>query len=100
MTTLDTITTPAGTSGLACEPWTPGEIYAVAANWSEASAPVYSYTSCGWHSTAYQVADYSHDPQAALEDEIRLALRASTAEDPDPAEVAAIVSDAVEIGPE
>jgi len=35
-----TLETPAGMSGLACEPWAEGEIYAVAANWSQASSPV------------------------------------------------------------
>ena len=32
---------PEGTSGLVIEPWCPGEVYGVAADWSQASAPVY-----------------------------------------------------------
>lgn len=66
MTTLETMTTPSGTTGLAVEPWGTGEIYAVAANWAQASAPVYSYGNGGWDVTGQQVADYRHRATAAL----------------------------------
>lgn len=42
------ITTPVGTYGLAVEPFGKGEIYAVAADWSQASSPVMVYGEDGW----------------------------------------------------
>ncbi|NBR63121.1 MAG: hypothetical protein EBT77_02215 [Verrucomicrobia bacterium] len=38
----------------------------VAADWPQASAPVYAYGDDGWTQTGRQVADYGHDPAAAL----------------------------------
>ncbi len=67
MTDIARITTPDGTSGLAVEPWARGEVYAIAANWAQAASPVLSYSIDGeWESTGHQVADYRHDPYAAL----------------------------------
>jgi hypothetical protein len=74
---MKTITTPAGTTGLAVEPWARGEVYAVAANWTQASAPVLTLGADGWTGTGRQVAEYGPDPYAALADELAKAMRAS-----------------------
>lgn len=66
MTTIKTLTTPTGTRGLACSPWSAQEIYAVAANWAQASAPIYYWGDGDWVPWKYQVADFCHDPEAAL----------------------------------
>ena len=42
-TTIKSIEVPAGMTGLAVEPWSKGEIYAVAADWSQAICAVLSY---------------------------------------------------------
>ena len=100
-TNIQTLTTPTGTYGLAVEPWSKGEIYAVAANWSQASAPVYFYERTGWEQRQYQVADFGHSPTAALATEIAEAIGVSEggpAPDTDSDEVQDIVSEAVEIG--
>jgi hypothetical protein len=70
-------TAPAGTSGLVVEPWEPGDTYGVAAVWSQASASVYAYGDDGWTQTGRQVADYGHDPYAALAGWLVDTLRAS-----------------------
>lgn len=90
------ISTPVGTYGLAVEPWTRGEIYAVAANWAEASSPVLTYGEDGWEYTGRQVADYRHSDLAALESIIREAIEAG-GDEPDDDEVADILADAAEI---
>jgi hypothetical protein len=100
--TLSSLTTPAGTSGLAVEPWAAGEIYAVAANWSQASAPVYCYGQTGWHldRAGRQVADFGHIARAALVDAIVDAIAVSEGIPSDEVgadEVDRIVSDAVDI---
>lgn len=74
MTPITSITAPAGMSGLVAEPWTPGEIYGVAANWSDAAATVYTYGDDGWQPSRCQVADFSHEPRSALAAELREAL--------------------------
>ena len=84
---------PAGTSGLAIEPWTPGETYGVAANWAEAAAPVYFRGDAGWESRQYQVADFQHRPEQALDCELRQALIASGGDED---EAAALLADATE----
>lgn len=78
---MKTIKTPAGMSGLAVEPWSKGEIYAVAANWSQASAPVMVYGEDGWTTDEHgrQVADFRHDARSALESVVREAMAASGA---------------------
>ena len=96
------VTCPAGTSGLAVEPWSKGEVYAVAANWAQASAPVYTYGMNGWglDRCGRQVADFRHSAKAALRDEITYAIATSEgipSADVDDDEVDGIVSDAVEI---
>ena len=65
-TTVDTIRTPAGTYGRAVAPWDETEVYAVAANWAEASSPVLSWGADAWEPTPWQVADCRHDPREAL----------------------------------
>jgi hypothetical protein len=72
------ISAPAGMTGLACEPWSRGEVYAVAANWAEASCPVRSYGDDGWGyiEGGLQVADFRHNARAALEDVIRRTIEA------------------------
>lgn len=99
-TSINDLTTPAGTSGLAVEPWSEGEIYAVAANWAQASAPVYAYGQDGWHQTGRQVADYQHRANAALRAVIIEAIAMSegiASADVDDDDVAAIMAEAVEI---
>lgn len=67
---------PAGTSGLVVEPWSIGEVYGVAANWGDASAPVYGWTGDDeWVLTGRQVADYCHEPLAALRAQIAETLQ-------------------------
>lgn len=62
---------PDGTTGLVVAPWDESEVYGVAANWSQASAPVYTYTRGQWgRDGGYQVADWRHLPAEALEAEI------------------------------
>jgi hypothetical protein len=63
------ISAPSGKSGLAVEPWTPGEVYAVAADWAQASSPIMVYGEDGWTWDEHgrQVADFRHDCRAALE---------------------------------
>lgn len=63
---MTTIRCPAGTYGLAAAPWSPTEVYAVAAAWGEASSPVLTWSGSKWVPTQYQVADFRHDPRAAL----------------------------------
>jgi hypothetical protein len=77
-------TAPSGTSGLAGTPWAADEVYAVAADWGQASAPVWSHNGDDWAQTMFQVADYSHSPRAALIAELREAVRAA-GDDPDEA---------------
>ena len=73
---MKTITCPEGTRGLAVEPWSKGEIYAVAANWSQAGSPVMVFGEDGWTSDEHgrQVADFRHNDRAALESVIREAI--------------------------
>jgi hypothetical protein len=71
MTTTKTIRCPAGTCGLAVAPWSPDEVYAVAANWAEASSPVLTWGEDRWIESGRQVADYRHEPAAALAAELR-----------------------------
>lgn len=78
---------PAGTSGLVVEPWSPGEVYGVAANWAQAAAPVYFYGAGTWESRQYQVADFRHRPADALECELRQSLLASGDDEDEAAEL-------------
>ena len=94
--TLDTLTTPDGTTALAVAPWSPDELYAVAADWAQASSPVYSYGAQGWDQTGRQVADYRHSAQRALAAILREAVEAG-GDDSDEAPIAGWVADAVEI---
>ena len=92
------IAAPQGMTGIACEPWTPGEIYAVAADWGQASCPVMVWGDGEWtqDECGRQVADFRHSPQSALRDLIYRSIRAG-GDDPDKDEVAGIVEDALEI---
>ena len=63
---IEDLRTPAGTTGLAVEPWR-DELFAVAANWQEASAPVYELIGDDeWRESRWQVADSAHCEIAAL----------------------------------
>ncbi len=68
-----TIKAPVGMTGLAVEPWSKGEVYAVAANWAQAACPVMVYGEDGWTNDecGRQVADFRHNDRAALETIIR-----------------------------
>jgi len=90
------ITPPVGTYGLAVEPWTPGEVYAVAADWAEAACSVLSYGEDGWQPTGRQVADFRHSARAALIEEIRQSMLAS-GDYPSAAILKDIVAESVEI---
>ncbi len=99
-TTIRSLTCPVGTSGLAVEPWARGEIYAVAANWADASSPVMTYGYTGWVPTGSQVADYGHRAYLVLRAEIVEAIATSVgipSDEVDDDEVDAIISDAVEL---
>ena len=101
MKTTINVRCPQGTYGLAVEPWSRGEIYAVAANWAQASATIYAYGKRGWHLTGRQVADYRHSPEAALRAEVIEAIASSEAipsEDVDDDEVDHIIRNASKIG--
>ena len=93
------ISAPAGMYGLAVEPWSKGEIYAVAADWAQASSPVYVYGEDGWVLQCHgmQVADIRHSPRAALKLEIREAIEQSGEEPDDSDDIEDILSDAIEI---
>jgi hypothetical protein len=99
------ITCPAGTSGLAVEPWSKGEIYAVAANWSQAASEVLSYSgkADGWSGTGRQVADYRHRAKDALRAIIVESIATSEgipSDDVDNDDVDGIIDAAVEISDE
>lgn len=97
---LKSVTTPAGTSGLAVAPWSASEVYAVAANWAQASAPVYFYGEDGWKPRQYQVADFQHRVADALRLQITEAICASegiASEDVGDDEVDGILANAVEV---
>jgi hypothetical protein len=78
---MKAIKCPAGTYGLAVAPWSADEIYAVAADWRQAAAPVMAYGPDGWYYTGRQVADYRHSPRAALAAELAEAISASNGDD-------------------
>jgi hypothetical protein len=71
MTNVKTIRCPAGTCGLAVAPWSPDEVYAVAADWGDASSPVRTWAEDRWIESGRQVADFRHEPEAALAAMIR-----------------------------
>lgn len=98
MTTIN-ITTPDGLRGIAVEPWGAGEIYAVAANWAQASGQVYHWggEACdGWVPTQWQVADFCHDDRAALRSMIVEAIEMG-GDEVDDDEVDGIIDDAVDL---
>lgn len=68
---------PEGTSGRVVAPWAQHEVYGVAADWGQASAPVYFYGKDGWQSRQYQVADFRHTAINALQLELEEAIIAS-----------------------
>ena len=95
---MKTIKAPAGKSGLVIEPWSKGEIYAVAANWAQASDPVLIYGERGWVNDTHgrQVADFRHSPEAALASYLAEAIRLSGGdEDEANDEAANLAADAV-----
>ena len=82
------MTAPRGMSGLYCEPWNSGDIYAVAADWGNASSPIRVYGEDGWTLDHHgrQVADFCHSPHAALVSILAENLRMTGTEDEDEAE--------------
>jgi len=86
---------PEGTSGLVIEPWSRGEVYGVAADWTQAASSVWCYGDGEWVRDAQgrQVADFRHRPIEALISELRQALIMG-GDDEDEAE--AIAADAIE----
>lgn len=90
------LTAPEGMSGLAVEPWAKGEIYAVAADWAQASCPVRVYGRGGWKYDGRQVADFRHRPLAALESVLIEAV-SDSGDDPDTVDIAAILATAEEL---
>jgi hypothetical protein len=98
MKTTKTLAAPLGMSGLYVEPWTKGEIYAVAANWAQAGSPVLVYGEDGWTHDEHgrQVADFRHRTRAALESIIREAIEMG-GDEPDDEEVSGILDNADEL---
>lgn len=102
-TTLTNLTAPKGMYGLAVEPWSKGEIYAVAANWAQASCPVLIWGNSAegeaWTNDEQgrQVADFRHNSAAALQSIIRAAIEMSGEDENIEEQVESIVSSAVEI---
>lgn len=80
-------TAPDGCTGMVCEPWTPGEVYGVAADWAQASCQVLVYGEDGWTGDEHgrQVADFRHNNRDALVAILAEALRMS-GDDEDEAE--------------
>lgn len=99
MTTIKTLTTPSGTTGMAVAPWSDKEIYAVAANWAEAASPILVYGEGGWShdDCGRQVADFRHNSRAALAEILREAIEAG-GDDPDDEEIEEMIGDAHHIG--
>jgi len=91
------LTAPEGMSGLAAAPWSPEEIYAVAADWSQASCSVYYWGDDEWVESGRQVADYRHEPAAALRDHLADSARTGGGDGLDDDELDAIVGDAEDI---
>lgn len=92
------INAPAGMWGLACEPWSKGEWYAVAADWSQASCNVlvwgdedWTYDKCG-----RQVADFRHRQESALAAILETAIEMS-GDKPDSDEIDDLVASAIKI---
>lgn len=92
------ITAPEGMSGLAVVPWSRGEIYAVAADWAQASSPIRVYGEDGWthDEQGRQVADFRHNRWSALAAILREAIEMGGGE-PEDGEIEAILARAVEI---
>ena len=92
------IAAPAGMTGLAVEPWAKGEVYAVAANWAQASCPIRVYGCNGWDYDDHgrQVANFRHSPEAALRAIIESAIEAG-GETPQEEDIDDILDDAEEL---
>jgi hypothetical protein len=76
---MKAITSPAGKYGLAVK--FAGEIYAVAADWHQASDGVLQYSEEGWISTGRQVADFRHSARAALAQSIKECIETDNCDD-------------------
>jgi hypothetical protein len=85
-------------AGIAVEPWCPGEIYAVATAWSQASSPVMVYYRDHWELEEHgqQVANSRHEPRAALESVLREVIEGNGDELSD-AEIDKILDGAVDL---
>lgn len=62
---------PAGTYGLLVETWSKGDVYAVAADWTQAGSPIYVYRNLpgvqvGWRENVRHVGGSWDNPQDAL----------------------------------
>ena len=66
--TASEVAAPSGMSGIAVEPWAAGEIFAVAADWAQASCPVLVYGDDGWthDECGRQVADSATSHQRPI----------------------------------
>ena len=53
-----------------------GDLYTIRADWADAGCSIERHTEDGWLATGRQVADFSHEPAAAMEQELRDAVRA------------------------
>lgn len=89
---------PRGTSGLCVVPWCVYDVYGVAANWANAAAPVYTWGDGEWINSGRQVADYRHDPQAALVDILRIEIEAGDPDEDAHAEAQTLAAGAVSFG--
>jgi hypothetical protein len=70
-----------------------GDTYGVRADWSDAASPVAARSLSGEYvPTVYQVADFCHDPHAALRRDIEDTIRLS---DDDPEDIRAEIEAAV-----
>ena len=98
MTTKHIVAPATGMTGLYVEPWTRGKIYAVAADWMQASSPVMVYCTDSWDIDSHgrQVADFRHDSRGALESIIREVIEMG-GDEPDDDAVEAILDRASEI---
>ncbi len=83
---------PDGTSGLVTEPWAAGEIYGVAADWTDGASPVWCYGASDWVDNGKRVADFAHEPRSAMLCELEDSLL-SSGDDPDAED---LLNDAVE----
>jgi len=71
-----------------------GDVFSIRANWAEASSQIERDTEDGWEATGNQVADFSHDEQAAMRYELINSVRAG-GDDPDDPRIADEIEEAL-----